>query len=100
MSSKTNSAMQRFIEVNGEVFRVTRSQSIFTNRSGKIDIRISGRGNWGTKANDGYLYNTRQCLDYETGERVGNFNGNLPERFPLNHIFEDSFFNCQEGALQ
>ncbi len=92
MKATIPQTLTRFIKVNGESFRVTRGQSIFTHREGKIDIRIAGRGNWGALATDGYLYHTLQTFDAETGERLGYCDGKLPNSFPLSSVFEKSFF--------
>ncbi len=92
MKATDHQTLTRFIKVNGESFRVTRGQSIFTHREGKIDIRIAGRGNWGALATDGHLYNTRQTFDAETRERLGSCDGKLPDSFPLSSVFEKSFF--------
>lgn len=99
-SNKTNAVLEgeRFIELNGKVYFVKRSASIFTNRSGKMDVRISGRADWGSPLSDGYLYRTLATFTYESKVRIGYAEGVIPQDFPLDDIFTDDFYTIKDAA--
>ncbi len=88
----------RFIEVDGETFRVTHGPSIFSNRQNSADIRVARRGDWGAMAEDGHRYRTIRTFAVESRDRLGYCDGVLPADFPLESIFATDFFNEQVAA--
>lgn len=99
-SNQTNAVLEgeRFIELNGKVYFVKRSPSIFTNRQGKMDVRISGRSDWGSLRSDGYLYRTLATFTFESKVRIGYAEGVIPQDFPLDAIFTDDFYTMKDAA--
>lgn len=89
---------ERFIEINGEVLRIRRAPSIFSNRPGLIDVRVGRRGDWGTLASDGHRYHSIGTFALESRARLGYGSGVLPEGFPFDAIFSDDFFNVPAAA--
>lgn len=96
--AQTTHFKERFIEISGEMLRIWRAPSIFSNRHGLIDVRVARRGDWGTLASDGHRYHTIVTFALESRARLGYGSGVLPEGFPFDAIFSDDFFNVPAAA--
>lgn len=54
-------------------YRVTIAPSIYTNRSGKTDVRIQRESDWGAKHENGCHYSTAQVLSAEDFEILRSY---------------------------
>ncbi|MGK9452610.1 hypothetical protein [Acidithiobacillus caldus] len=54
-------------------YRITVGPSIYTNRPGKIDVRIDCESDWGAKHQNGLRYITAQVLAAESFEVLRNY---------------------------
>ena len=71
------------ISVNGKEWLIRRGPSIFSSRSGRMDVRVMRENpTWGGREIDGKLYTTEKIFDSETGDIVRDY-GKLPEEINL-----------------
>ena len=54
-------------------FLVIIGPSIYTNRKGRVDIRILENSDWGAKHDNGYRYKTRKVIAAENLENIRDY---------------------------
>ncbi len=83
-------------------FLVKVGPSIFTNRTGRTDIRIMRESEWGSREDNGRRYSTCQVLATESLETIRNYyDGNLQGKVLDAAVeFSRSVLTCNHEPIQ
>lgn len=80
--------MTKYIKKLSNIYMINETDSIFTSRIGKRDIRVCLRGQWGGRYGEGNnegQYRTLRIYDSETGEIVRDYE-HIPDEFSFQSL--------------
>lgn len=80
------------IQAQGKDWQIKRKASIYTNRSGKDDVRIWVESDHGAKFEDGKRYSSVQVIAAESGEFIRNYSA-VPETITPEFLRQNGFLN-------
>lgn len=77
-------------EHEGRSWIVKKAPSIYMSRNGKHDVTILKNGTWGSRENDGKLYNSQTKFSSEDGAVIFNY-GAIPSFINIEWLKQNNF---------